>query len=300
MDMILAILIRLIFWLIRLLPVRLAGAIGAGMGRIAYMLDSHHRQVALNNLARVYPDKDEAWRIRIAHESFAELGRTFMELPHVFLRSKAFLLSRIEVEGEEHLKAALQQGGGAFITACHHSNWELGGLSLSMLGYPSSVIYRPMKQKPFEAYLKSLRERFGATFQSRHNHNIRWIPQTLKAGGTIAVMIDQSISNGVPVPFLGHMANTTIMPAAFALKQGTPMLGASLKRHGRGFRFTLRLWPIQPPAVTGDKAHDSAEFMHAVIQSFEPVIHQRPELWLWSHRRWRLLEEPELFNHGAS
>lgn len=300
MDMILAMTIRLVFWSIRILPVRLAGAIGAAVGRLFYYLDKHHRHVALNNLTRVYPDSDSAWRTRIARESFAELGRTFLELPHVYLRSKAFLRSRINVEGEEFLREALGQNRGVFITACHHSNWELGALSFSMLGYPSAIIYRPLNQKPVETYFKSLRERFGASFHSRLERSIRWIPQTLNENGTIAVMIDQSINTGMAVPFLGHPASTTTLPAIFALKMQTPVVGVALERHGRSFEFTLRFWPIATPAASGDKERDTFEFMRAVTDSFAPVIHQRPELWLWSHRRWRILEEPELFSHGAS
>ena len=297
MNMILAIAIRLLFWGIRLLPVRLAGAIGAGLGRIGYLLDKRHRNIALTNLARVYPDSEPSWRIRIAHESFAELGRTFFELPHVYLRSKEFLLSRITVEGEDILRQTIQEDKGVFLTACHHSNWELGALTVSMLGYPSTVIYRPMNHEPVESYFKTLRERFGAKFQSRLSRNIRWIPQTLKAGGSIGVVIDQSINTGLPVPFLGHLANTTTVPAIFALKQNTPVLGVSLKRHARSFRFTMQVWSITPPEPSGDKDKDMYEFMHRVNQSFEAVIHERPELWLWSHRRWRTLDQKQ---HGNS
>jgi len=300
MDMILAILIRLIFWIIRLIPVRLAGAIGAGLGRILYMLDGRHRHIALHNLARVYPDKDEAWRIRIAHESLAELGRTFMELPHVYLRSREFLLSRIRIEGEEHLKGALALNRGVFITACHHSNWELGALSFSMLHYPSSIIYRPMNHASVDAYIKKQRERFGAVFHSRLDHSIRWIPRTLKSGSLIGVMVDQCINTGTPIPFLGHLANTSTVPAVFALKQNVPMVGVVIMRHGRGFEFTLRFWKIETPQPSGEKERDIYDFMHAATSSFDDIIHSRPELWLWSHRRWRNLDEPELFNHGAS
>ncbi len=292
--------IRLLFRCVRILPVRLAGAIGAGLGRAGYFIDKRHRNIAQNNLARVYPEKSPAWHSRVARESFAELGRTLLEIPHVYLRSKEFLLSRITVEGEDVLRELLAQNKGAFLTACHHSNWELGALTFSMLGYPTSIIYRPMNQKPVENYFKTLRERFGATFQSRLSRNIRWIPQTLKAHGNIAVMIDQNINTGIPVPFLGHLANTTTVPAIFALKQNTPVVGVALMRHARSFRFTLHIWPILPPEASGDKEKDTYEFMHAVSKSFDDIIHQRPELWLWSHRRWRTLDENTEIDHGTS
>ena len=83
MNRLIAIGIRLLFWGIRLLPVRLVGAIGAGIGRTAFFLFSRRRNIALKNLNRIYPDREEAWRKKVGRESFAELGRTMFELPHV-------------------------------------------------------------------------------------------------------------------------------------------------------------------------------------------------------------------------
>lgn len=294
MDMILAIAIRLVFWCIRLVPVRLTGAIGAGLGRLAYYLDRRHRKITLQNLNRVYPDKPEAWIFRTARESFAELGRTLFELPHVFLRSKAFLKSRIETEGEELFKNAIQENRGAILTACHHSNWELGAMSISLLGYDSSMIYRPISQLPLEQYLKQCRERFGAKLHSR-KEGLRWIPRALKEGSSIAIMIDQSTSVGIQVPFLGHTAYTTELPAPFIIRNDLPLFGVALKRIGRSFRFKLVFWPIQIGELSGDKKLDTLHIMTRINESFDPMIHERPELWLWSHRRWRNLDEPELF-----
>ena len=282
--------VLLLLFTVRLLPVRLAGAIGAGLGRLLYHVDRRHREVALRNLARVYPERPRRERVRLARESFAELGRTLLELPHVFLRSKTFLLSRIEVVGEEAFRNAMQAGKGVILTACHHSNWELGALSFSMLGYESDIIYRPLRQPAFERFLKQARERFGAHLQSRHE-GLRWLPRAIKNGHSIAVMVDQHLSVATPVPFLGHLANTTTLPATFAGKYGTPVFGVALHRLGRGFRFRLEFWPIPLVADSDDHTPDEAHMMETICESFAPAIHARPELWLWSHRRWRILDD---------
>ncbi|MDX8406057.1 MAG: lysophospholipid acyltransferase family protein [Mariprofundus sp.] len=281
-------LVKLLFFLLRCIPVRLAGALGAGLGRAFYYLGKRHRTIALKNLLRVYPQQDQAWRTRIARESCAELGRTSMELPHVFMRSHAFLRSRIEVEGEAAFRDAMQQGKGVILTACHHSNWELGGLSVSMLGYHSSVIYRPLKHPAADTVLKQCRERFGASFQSRHQ-GLRWLPRALKQGHCIAVMIDQHLSNGTPVPFLGHAGNTTTLPAVFAGKYNTPVFGVMLHRIGHQFRFKLSFFPITMPEDS-----NQVHAMQTICESFAPAIHARPELWLWIHRRWLYLDEREM------
>ncbi|MDT8375315.1 MAG: lauroyl acyltransferase [Mariprofundaceae bacterium] len=293
MDKLIAIGIRLLFRGIRLLPVRLAGAIGAGIGRAAFFLFSRHRNIALRNLKRIYPDSEKSWRKTVGRESFAELGRTMLELPHVFLRSREFLLSRVEVEGEALFREAMERKQGVFLNACHHSNWELGALMFSLLGYDSSIIYRPIKNMELENYLKACRERFGAVMQSRFD-GLRWLPKTLNRGGSVAVMVDQHMSQGIVVPFLGHASNTTALPATFFIRNQTPMFGVAIERLGRNFSFRLKFWPITPPALTGDKALDTSNIMQTITGSFDDIIHARPELWLWIHRRWLILDEQEM------
>lgn len=283
--MLMAMLIRLFFWVIRLLPARLAGALGAGVGRLMYYVLSKHRRIAVVNLKRIYPDQKDQWHRSKARGSFAELGRTSFELPHVFLGSREYLKSRVNVVNEHLLQQALDEGKGVFVAACHHSNWELGGLMLSLLDYPSSVIYRPMKSAALETYLKRCRERFGADFQSRWE-GLRWLPKALKQNAVIAVMVDQHISHGVQVPFMGHVANTTAMPATFHVRSGSPIIGVSLMRKGNDFQFELRFHEIQVPEITGDKDVDAYHIMRHVCSSFTPIIQRRPELWMWIHRRW--------------
>ena len=147
----LASIVKVTFWLVRILPVRVAGALGAGFGRIAYYITRRHRTIALTNLTRVYPHETRQWRSEKARASFAELGRTCFEFPHVFLRSKAFLLSRVDIQGEACLQDAMNEGKGMFFAAAHHSNWELGALMLSMLDCHAHIIYRPLKNAVLEA-----------------------------------------------------------------------------------------------------------------------------------------------------
>jgi len=292
MEMLQNIVVRGSFWLIRMIPVRLAGGIGAGLGRVGFHLIKYRRDVAIRNLTRIYPERDRRWRWRIARESFAEMGRTIFEIPHVFLRSKSFLRSCIQVEGEDEFHAAMVQGKGAFIAAYHHSNWEMCGVMYSTLVSDPNCIYRSFRQLSLEHFVKQCRERFGAYMRPRQQ-GLRWLPKELKQGHSVYILLDQHLSVGMPVPFLGHLANTTTVPAAFVCKHGTPVFGLALHRIGKAFRFRLQLWRIAMPAMTNSKDLDMYRIMEYIGKSFEPVIHQRPELWLWSHQRWKLLEEHE-------
>jgi len=290
MDGLLTWLVKALFYTLCLLPVRWCGALGAGLGRLVFLLDRRHRKIAQRNLQRVYPDRDATWCRQKARESFAELGRTIFELPHVFLRSRAFLRSRVDVVGEDVLEQALRLGRGVILNACHHSNWEMGALMLSLLGHPCAMVYRPLRQPGLDCFLKTCRERFGGKLHSRYE-GLRWIAGALRRGDVVGLMIDQHVSTGTPVAFLGLPANTTLIPAAYAIKYQTPMFGVALHRKAHDFRFCLEFWTIPLPELTGDAAQDQLRVMNAVNMSFQPVINARPELWLWTHRRWRILDE---------
>jgi len=284
-----ATLTRGLFWIIRLIPVRLAGAIGAGLGRIAFYFDARHRNISIRNLTRIYPHKSRAWRRRIARESLAELGRNILEIPHVYLRSKAFLLSRVQVHGNQQFSEALEKTG-VFGVAMHHGNWELGSLMVSALGHSCDLMYRPLRQAWQENFLRQRRERFGARMRSRRD-GLRWLGRVKSSKACVGVLIDQHLGEGVPVPFMGHLANTVILPAKLALRDNIPMYTVTLQRMGRGFHFNLAFTLIPPPEITGVAELDARQYMQQANHLFEPIIDKRPEMWLWSHQRWKLLEE---------
>jgi len=287
-----AFIVKILFYLVRFLPVRLAGAIGAGLGRIAYHIDARHRDIAMRNLNRVYPQKDQLWKQRISRESFAELGRTTFEMPHVFLRSKQFLKSRIEFVGLDELSKAHDEGRGVIFTACHLSNWEIGALSLSLVDFPSNQMYRAIRQQPLNTFLKLCRERFGNQLHERRE-NMRWLPKALKQGQSVSIMIDQHLSSGVPVPFLGHPAQSTTLPAAYARRNNAVLFAGLVQRIDRQFRFRIECKRIILPEQAKNTEQDAIDCTSALHEAYAETIHQRPELWLWIHRRWLYLDEQE-------
>ncbi|MBL4775416.1 MAG: lauroyl acyltransferase [Mariprofundus sp.] len=288
-----AFLVKALFYLIRCLPVRLAGAIGASLGRIAYLLDKRHRDIAMRNLKRIYPQQSQTWKRKISRESFAELGRTTFEMPHVFLRSEAFLKSRIEFVGLDEVSQADADGRGVIFTACHLSNWEMGALSVSLAGFSSAQMYRAVRQQGLNSFLQQCRERFGNQLHER-NKNMRWLPKALKQGQSVSIMIDQHLSTGVPVAFLGHLARSTTLPAAYARRNNAALFAGLVHRIGHQFRFRIEFKRIELPQKIADTEQDNIACSSALHDVYAEAIHARPEQWLWIHRRWLYLDEQEL------
>lgn len=295
--------VRLLFSSIGKLPASWLDAAGYLLGHGYYYLDKRHRAITLRNLARVFPEKPKKERQALAKKAFIQNGRTVMEIPLVFERSKTYLLSHVQIEGEAILKEALAEKKGVFLMAAHFSNWELMGLLPSMLDYETSTIYRALNQKGFDAYTFASRTRFGTHMFSR-KQGLRWLLNALKQNHCVIVALDQHMGAGagIRVPFLGHVASTTQLPAPFVHRHQTPMVGMALERINGSFQFKLRFWRIQTPQITSDKMHDEVAVMTAACKSFDEVIKTHPEQWLWMHRRWRALETDDNMKnivHGA-
>ena len=277
--------LRALFRLLALVPPALTGGVLAWLARrLIYPLPFPRKDVLRRNLARAFPEKSFAEREEIGRAALARLARTLGELPHTFFWPKERLLAQIAVEGLDAVQAHLAEGQGVVLCAAHHSNWELGGLALSMLGLPVHVLYRPLKQPAFNQLLLDARTRFGAKLHDR-NRGIRPLLRALKKGEVVAIMVDQHVP-GVPVPFLGHLALTTELPAIFARRAHAALFGVAIFPEAEPFRFRLRFWPMEVP----EGANDSA-ILHAINRSFSEVIRADPALWLWPHWRWKWLEE---------
>ncbi len=294
---------RLLFGLMAKVPVSWMSNLGVLIGRFFYAIDKKHRGITLRNLARIFPEKPQSEREKIARAAFAQVGRTLMEIPYVFLSDKERLLKHIRIEGEDVLNDALAENRGVFLMAAHFSNWELMGMMPSILGHETSNIYRPLNQKPLDAFTLASRTRFGTNLYPR-NTGLRWLVKALKANHCIIVALDQHMGagNGIRVPFLGHIASTTGLPSPFVIKSKTPMVGMALERQHNSFDFVLKFWRIEAPEVTGNKINDEIAVMTQACKSFDDVIKSHPEQWLWMHRRWRAIEVDENMTnivHGA-
>lgn len=269
--------------ILALVPARALGALGAGIGRAAWLVDKRHRAIARRNLARAFPELGWHARERIGREAFAELGRSVMELAHVYTKPKDWLMARIDLVGHGRVIEALTARRGAILCAAHHGNWELGALAFSMLGWPIHIPYRPLNQRQLDAWVLAARTRFGARFHPRDGA-ARALLKALREGEAVALMVDQHIT-GEPVPFFGHLALTTTLPALLHQRTGAPLFGVMLMRNGKSFRFRLVFWPIEAP-----KGASPVEIMRIVSDEFARRIRKKPEDWLWAHQRWAWIE----------
>ncbi len=271
------------YGLFRMMPVAAASATGGFiMSRIGPRMGAS--RTARRNLARAFPEKTAAEREDIVRGMWDNLGRVVAEYPH--LRGIA---SRIEVENKEIFDLLRRQAADdkrpAIFFSGHLANWEVSGIFASMQGVKIHLVYRKPNNLGVERLLRHARGGHNVGHIAKGVQGAREMFNVLRKGDALGILMDQKLTEGIPVPFFGHPAMTATAIAQFAFKFNCPVIPAQVQRLP-GARFRLRLYPPMTIPRTGNRNADTLEMLTEINRYLEQWIRERPTEWLWLHRRW--------------
>ena len=273
-----------LFALLGVLPVGWASAVGAALGGSIGPMLPVHRQ-GLDNLARALPELSPAEVRRCARRMWRHLGRVATEYPHLHRFSVDAPDGRIELVGRAHLEEARRSPTGGIFVSGHIGNWEIAALTLEQGGIPATVVYRAANNPIVDRMISRFRSALMQHLVPKGHDGTRELVRTLGAGRHVALLVDQKLNTGIPVPFFGRDAMTAPAVATFALRYDCPVWPIRVERlAGASFRVT-----VYPKLVTpqeGTREERIRAIMVAINQVLEDWIRERPEQWLWLHRRW--------------
>jgi KDO2-lipid IV(A) lauroyltransferase len=280
-----AALARLLVGFFRLLDIDEASAVGGAIGRtIGPRLGISRR--AARNIRRVLPEKTEAEVTAIILGMWDNLGRTMAEFTQLDRFDIHNDRERFEIVGRENLIAMCEDGVGGFFYSAHFGNWEVLLLTAVQIGIPLHAVYRAPNNPYVDDLTCRLRgPREGYTFIPKGPSGARALLGAIKNGGHIALLNDQKMNDGVAVPFFGIDAMTAPALAQLALRFDAPVVAAHTERI-KGARFRITFDEPMRFENTGDKEADIKAALEHVNNQIETWIRERPEQWLWLHRRW--------------
>lgn len=276
------------------LPEPLAFALGRLLGRLWYAVDARHRKIALENLARAFGSRTTAAeREAIARNHFIHLGYTFVETCRLRGLSAAHLERVVRVEGLEHLQRARERGRGVVVVTAHFGSWEVLARAWLLLGEAAAIVARPLDNPLLEAWIAGIRTAGGNRVIPKR-HAFRHLVETLRRGGTVAMLLDQNVAReqGVFVDFFGTLACTTTAATLAARRTGAALVPVVCPRRAPGC-FTVRIGKEIPVAATGDRRRDILATTAEATAVLEAFIREHPEQWFWVHRRWKTRPEGE-------
>lgn len=265
----------------RILPYTWASGLGGRLGRtIGPKLGVSRR--ALANIAIAFPDMPEEERERVLRGMWDNLGRVLAEYPHL-RRMKPEIM---ELVGGEHVERARAQGKGVVFFTGHVGNWEMIPAGAVWMGVDDlNIVYREPNNPWIEGLLRHARSSGATGHIPKSKTSAREIVGVIRRGESLGILTDQRLKEGIEAPFFGRPAMTPPVVAQLALKFGAPLLPARVERIDKT-RFRLTVSPPLKVENTGDGKADTLRVMTEVNGILEDWIRDRPEQWLWLHRRW--------------
>ena len=273
--------IIILFSLMRLLGYKIASEIGCFLGKTFGPL-FRSKKIIKNNLIKfdnsLTPEKIK----RITTEMWGNYGRIFSEYPYIPNFRKGDLDKYIKIENIEKLEEIKKSQPVIFISA-HFSNFELMAMVIEKAGVNLSAIYRPLNNKMVNSIMEPLRKKYICKNQIKKGINgVRESLKFFKQGTSIAIMIDQRVSEGEKINFFNNPAYTTTIPKQFAKKFRCKIQPVHIERYDK-IHFKVL---FDEQIVVGENI-DEESISLKLNQWLEKKIKKNPTQWIWSHDRWK-------------
>jgi len=285
---------------LRSVPLDLGLRLGATTGELLYRAVGRHRRVALRNLGIAFPEKTRDEHRRIARASYRNLGRMVVEfchLPELTRQSLDRFITFADAAAWQNAVGGARHTGAVILTA-HFGNWEMLAYVHGLLGYPVTLIHRPMRNPLVDPIIDSIRARAGTRAIAK-KAAAREALRVLGRHELVVVPSDQNqtYSYGVFVDFFGKPACTTPGAARLSALTGAPIIPAFLVRDGESPRHRIEVLAPVELVDTGDRAADAVVNTQRCSDVIEAMIRRYPEQWMWFHKRWktRPAEEPPIY-----
>lgn len=283
--------------LLSCLPLTFARGFGRCLGQLIIWLDLRPMRVARINLDLCYPLLTPEGREQIARRRMYHLGQAICETPRLWRKGNPWLAKKIiAIEGRDYLESALADERGTILIIPHQGNWEAIGLWVSQQAAMTSL-YEPPKMADMEHYIKSSRERAGATLVPTNVRGVAALIKALKRGEITGILPDQQppASSGDFAPFFGVPAQTMTLVHNLLQRSGSQALLCTALRVAGGWKLIFK------PTASDIYSEDQQISLIAMNQGVETIVDLAPDQYQWEYKRFRARPEglPPLYSPGS-
>jgi Kdo2-lipid IVA lauroyltransferase/acyltransferase len=273
-------------WVISLLPLRFLYVLSDLLFLVLYYIISYRRKVVAENLRNSFPEKSVVELKRIEKKFYRHLADVISEILKLTHMSKKQSLKRMNIHNIELLDRLYAEGRDIVAVLGHYNNWEWLKSLIFHTKYQTVSIYKPLVNKQFDNFLLNLRKREGMILTPM-SVIVREIIEARKAGrrSIYSFITDQTPPTGdikYWTKFLNQDTPVYLGAEKIATKYDMAVVFFNVQKVRRGYyNYTAELL----------YEHTSGLHEHAVterhVRRLEEIIREKPEYWIWSHRRWK-------------
>ena len=276
------IIIMIFFLIFKMLGLKIASTVS---DKIFSLIGPFFRSKKLikSNILKAIPNLNEEKIKDITKNMWGNYGKILSE--YVFIKSfrNGNLNNNIKIDGQEILDQIKKDNEPVIFISGHFNNFELMAMHIEKVGINLAVIYRPLNNKFLNFIMEKIRMKYICKNQIKKGiSGTKQLLSFFKNGTSIALMIDQRVSQGIRSNFFKHGALTTTIPAQFIKKFNCKVVPIYIERTTKlNFKLT-----IHKPLSYSNK--DTIEIITGDLNNLlENMILKNPEQWIWSHNRWK-------------
>ncbi len=277
-------LIRALSFIVGLLSWTGVQRVGAAIGLFWYAALRIRRNVVLENLALALPGSTSRHH-DIARRAFEHFGMSIMEFLKMGQAGDEELQRKVRVRGMDHFDAACARGRGVVVITAHFGNFDMLACSQASRGVPLAIVSRRLHAGGIDRFWMQTRRARGLEIfpdKGAGKSLLRW----LKEGKVLGLTVDQRTpaeKGGILEEFMGWRVWTTTAPAALAIAAGAAVVPIRLERRPDGDHDLI----VEPEIPLPDGNRESAiqELTRQINGVVGKWILQRPDQWMWLHRR---------------
>ncbi len=273
-----------LFYLLSLLPMRILYVISDGIYLVVYHIIGYRKKVVMQNLEIAFPEKSNEERIVIAKAFYHNLLDSFIETIKLISAPMSFLEKRVTANWEV-LEPLYKTGKSCQVHLGHTFNWEWGHHVLSShTKYQIQVVYMPLSNKVLEKIMYNLRVRHGNKFiaADKMSESKKTLKDSQYLLGLVADQSPGNLNNAYWMNFFGRPTGFVSGPEKGARAGNLTVLFTHIVKPRRGYYHGVFEIASEDPYVMKEGA-----LTLQYARYMEKVIRRNPEMWLWSHRRWK-------------
>tara|TARA_B110000438_G_C15789680_1_gene640052 strand:+ start:813 stop:1673 length:861 start_codon:yes stop_codon:yes gene_type:complete len=274
--------ILILFFIFKIIGIKFSSYIGEKIGLLFGPL-FRSKKLIESNILKAYPNIKSFEIKTIVKQMWSNYGKILAEYMFIKNFRENFFKKKIKINGQEVLEAIQKNKEPVIFVSGHFNNFELLAMCIDKFNIPLTTIYRPLNNMFTNIIMESIRKKYICKNQIKKGKSgIKESLLFFKKGFSIALMIDQRVSEGIKSNFFGKEAHTTTVPAQFVKKFNCKIVPMHIERKEKN-NFEINIYePIQY-----SKEKTIEDITKDLNLWLEKMILKNPSQWIWTHNRWK-------------